>query len=357
MGNASYDQHVEYARKFSPGKIVAITPFTDNKESDAQDVLSHNGRFAIVQITDANTRNAYLKNPDLIPKSVSPGFINGESPNKTNIKDFRWAHLAAVPQGAYGQKARLYASCVGKDDKCTNKLMSASAIEKAVNSYCPIGASEKLSSLDTSEQNSSIMSDNSGTTTVATSAPTSTATTTTATVPTNQQGALSTAPASVAPLRLKTQAGVTPQANNNPLTATTNAISFEEFDKVKKQLEEIQTKQAEEARIEGLKALVPKEIFIMPNSKFDQKSFDSDINKLVKAGFDPANADHAAYIQEHYKNKAELLKYTMSTTNPLGGSSYQTPTEATSTPEGAGTVDIVAQKTKGLFHMLHMEVE
>ena len=344
LGKASWEKHVEFANQFAPGHLVRLTA-ESAQQGNAQDVIKNNGRFAIVKIDHAGTRDAYLKDNSLIPRAVSPGFLNLEAPNKTDIKNFKWTHLAAVPQGAYGDKATLYASCVG-GDSCVDKLVGASVLEESKKPYCPIGASELLTSHDISNEDTYQMSDNANT--VQSTPPVQQAQPTTA-APPAQTGALTTAPTTAAPARLK----LAGQPVTNPQQPQ-NAINLEEFDKVRKQVEELKAKEAEVARIEGLKGLVPREIFILPNQKFDEKGYESDVTKLVKAGFDPANPDHQALIQEHYKNKAELVKYTMQNTNPLGGSyNYQTPSHV-ATPEGgsAAAVELTAdQKTAALFKM------
>lgn len=349
LEKATWGQHVEFARRFSPGKIVKLTPHSE-LQGAAQEVVNNQGRFAIVQITDPVTRDAYIKNPHLIPKSVSPGFLNHESPNRTNIQNFQWAHLAAVPQGAFGDKATVYASCIGGND-CVDKLVGASVLKAAEKPYCPIGASEFLSSLVNSDINPSQMSDNANTVAVA-----STPAVTPTQAPVANTGAPIAAPAPAQPiLRLKTAQQGQPPVTGLQQSQQPSAVNFEEFDKVRKQVEEIKIKEAENARLQGLKALVPRELFILPNQRFDEKGFESDVTKLVKAGFDPNNTDHQAMIQEHYNNLSELIKYKMSNGNPLGGSSviassdYKTPSQVAE-PQGAGA-DPVAVKTKALFQM------
>ena len=54
--------------------------------------------------------------------------MNLETPNLEGIKNFRWAHLAAVPRGAYGDKATVYASCLGGNE-CVNHLVGASVAQ------------------------------------------------------------------------------------------------------------------------------------------------------------------------------------------------------------------------------------
>jgi hypothetical protein len=143
---ATWDDHVAFARSYSPGHIVAITPDTKLMGAGIDSIKQNNGRFAVVKITDQRARDAFRNNPGLIPRAVSPGFMNLETPNLNGIKNFRWAHLAAVPRGAYGDKATVYASCLGGNE-CVNHLVGASVRQldsQLKNSYCPIGASENI---------------------------------------------------------------------------------------------------------------------------------------------------------------------------------------------------------------------
>src|SRR5580765_5916853 len=166
---ATWDDHVAFAKSYSPGHIVAITPDTKLIGAGIDSIKQNNGRFAIVKITDQRARDAYQKDPSLIPKAVSPGFMNLETPNLNGIRNFRWVHLAAVPRGAYGDKATVYASCLGGNE-CINHLVGASvaSLDKELRqSYCPVGASETLehTSLGSFSDNQNSMSANATNTT------------------------------------------------------------------------------------------------------------------------------------------------------------------------------------------------
>jgi len=341
---ASWDDHVAFASKYSPGKIVAVT--ANSQLGAAQEVINNGGRFAVVHITDPRARDAYIKNPDLIPKAVSPGIMNLEAPNKTDIKNFKWTHLAAVPQGAYGDKATLYASCLGGNE-CVNSLIAAGVKQKdQETTYCPIGASEFLSSLDTSETNQTQMSDNANavTTPVATAtAPTS------APAAATQTGAPIASPTPPQPiLRLKNS--VTPQQNAQPVQGP--SIDNKEFEKVQQQLQELQQARAEAETRQKLTKIIPIEIFRV-NGKIDEAAYNKEIDKRVKEGW---TEEYFPTLEELYNNKMQIIQLAAPTGNPLGGSgssNYQTPSHVTETV-GAG-VDIVTEKTKGLFSMFHLE--
>ena len=136
---ATWEDHIAFAKSYSPGHIVAITPDTQLTGGAIENIKQNNGRFAVVKITDQRARDAFRNNPALIPRAVSPGFMNLETPNLEGIKNFRWAHLAAVPRGAYGDKATVYASCLGGNE-CVNHLVGAAASvvqldEQLKNSY------------------------------------------------------------------------------------------------------------------------------------------------------------------------------------------------------------------------------
>src|SRR5580765_6661659 len=145
-GAATWDEHIAFAKSYSPGHIVAITRDTQLTGAAVDFIKQNNGRFAIIKITDQRARDAFRKDPSLILRQVSPGYLNFEAPNYANVKNFRWVHLAAVPKGAFGERATVYASCLGGNE-CINNLVGASVAEldsQLRQSYCPIGASEQI---------------------------------------------------------------------------------------------------------------------------------------------------------------------------------------------------------------------
>lgn len=359
--NATWEDHVEFARGYAPGHIVAMTKDSNLVSAAMSDIKAHNGRMAVVKITDKRARDAYLNNRSLIPKQVSPGFMNLETPNLNGIQKVKWAHLAGVPKGAYGDKATVYASCIGGDE-CINHLVAASVKEideKTRQSYCPVGASENLvnTSLGNFSGNQKSMSANATNTTEPVS-PTPASPVVSTTAPPQPKGApinTGTQGTSKGIVKLKNpvQQAVTPQGNaNNQQQGDVN-----ELEAVKKTLQELQAAQQQRERLEQIKKVIPKELFIN-KGKFDEKGYEAEVEKRLQQGWTDEQ------LNEFYASRSEILKLTNAgyalpnqiqdqgqlsqeiPNMPVGGSSYnyQTPSEV----PAAGENDYEALKLKAV---------
>jgi hypothetical protein len=368
---ATWDDHVAFAKSYSPGHIVAITPDTKLIGAGIDSIKQNNGRFAIVKITDQRARDAYHKDPSLIPKAVSPGFMNLETPNLNGIKNFRWVHLAAVPRGAYGDKATVYASCLGGNE-CINHLVGASVREldqRIKNSYCPVGASETLAattaasvhtSLGSFSGNQNSMSANATNTTEPQSSTTPAVPVVSSSVSASPKGApINTASSGTKPgiVKLKNPLqGVTPQGNNpNPNPNQQGDVN--ELEAVKKTLQELQAAQQQRERLEQIKKVIPKELFIN-KGKFDEKGYEAEVEKRLQQGWTDEQ------LNEFYASRSEILKLTNAgyalpqqqqgqeteqlgqvPNMPVGGSSYyKTPSEV----PAAGDSDIESLRLKAV---------
>jgi len=362
---ATYDDHIAFARSYSPGHIVAITPDTKLMGAGIDSIKQNNGRFAIVKITDQRARDAYRKDPSLIPKAVSPGFMNLETPNLNGIKNFRWVHLAAVPRGAYGDKATVYASCLGGNE-CVNHLVGASVAEldaKLRSSYCPIGASEQIANTslgDFSEfKNSMSANANANTAEPAVSvvSPTTTSTTTPSVSNAPKGAPINTGTANKGIVKLKNPLqGVTPQGNN-PNQQQGQDDSVNELEAVKKTLQELQAAQQQRERLEQIKKVIPKELFIN-KGKFDEKGYEAEVEKRLQQGWTDEQ------LNEFYASRSEILKLTNAgyalpqqeqdqqmaqipqPQAPVGGSAYQYQTR-TDVP-ATGETDIESLRLKAV---------
>ena len=304
---ATWDDHIAFAKSYSPGHIVAITPNTQLIGAGIDSIKQNNGRFAIVKITDQRARDAYQKNPSLIPRAVSPGFMNLETPNLEGIKNFRWVHLAAVPRGAYGDKATVYASCLGGNE-CINHLVGASVAQldsQLKDRYCPVGASENIvnNSLGSLSDNQKTMSVN-ATTTESQSSPTTTTTPAVPVVSTPPKGAPITTNTGTSKgiVKLKNPVqpnqAVTPQGNNQQQGQDVN-----ELEAVKKTLQELQAAQQQRERLEQIKKVIPKELFIN-KGKFDEKGYEAEVEKRLQQGWTDEQ------LNEFYASRSEILKLT-----------------------------------------------
>jgi hypothetical protein len=361
---ATWDHHVNFARKYSPGHIVAVT--ANSQLGGAQDVIKNGGRFAIVQITDQRTKDAYVSNPNLIPKAVSPGIMNMEAPNKTNISNFKWAHLAAVPTGAYGSKATLYATCLGGNTPCVNKLIAAGvALRERTISYCPVGASESLynTSLINSDATSSInMSANTPNvdSNVNVNPPTQpTAQVKSAVAPVQSQTATPAKPTGV--LRLKKQ-GQQPVNPNDPNAQQPN-VDLSKIDAVQKRVDELEAIQRMQQRGNELRNLIDMRLFVT-GGKYNQKEHEAAIEEAAKSNWtdEQISKYYGGLLRIKEFEESQNPKNQQKGFNPLGGSgsNYQT---NSAVPEIIGAAATAAdmdlhtfrtQKVKGLVEMFHL---
>jgi hypothetical protein len=325
--NATLESNREFAKKYAPGYIAAITKDSGILSAAVNDIKANNGRFAIVHINDPRAKDAYIKNPDLIPKAVSPGILGNTLNGQTGVKDFEWVHLAAVPKGAFGDKATLYGKCIGPHNQCVNSLLSAAVkdLDRKNTTYCPIGASELISSLGNSSTNSFQMSVNASTegTTPTPPVPNQNIQ---ATPPAQQGAPIAAVPQTEqqkgqAVLKIKTPVGQQP--------AQSQTVDLKEHEKLRKEFEEYKQSQEQNARKEQIKKLIPPQLFIA-KGKFDENAYNAEVEKRASQGWDDAT------ISEHYNMKMEILKaQAVTNNNPLAGG-YQTPSEV---PLGGSSQD------------------
>jgi len=325
--DATIDDHRAFARNYAPGYVKAITRDSSIMSGAVNDIKKNGGRFAIVHINDKRARDAYIKNPELIPKAVSPGILGDTKKGQIGVDNFEWVHLAAVPKGAFGDKATLYGKCIGPHNQCVNSLLSAAVKDLDKNTtYCPIGASELISSLGNSSTNSSQMSVNAST--EGTTSPPPVPNQNIQATPPAQQGApIAAVPQTEqqkgqAVLKIKTPVG----QPNQPASKT---VDLKEHEKLRKEFEEYKQSQEQNARKEQIKKLIPPQLFIA-KGKFDENAYNAEVEKRASQGWDDAT------ISEHYNMKMEILKAQATTnTNPLAGG-YQTPSEV---PLGGSSQD------------------
>jgi hypothetical protein len=319
--NATLEDNIEFARKYAPGYLVETTKESGILSAAVDDIKKNNGRFAIIHINDPRARDAYIKNPSLIPKAVSPGIIGNTKNGQIGVTEFDWAHLAAVPKGAFGDKATLYGKCIGPHTQCVNSLLAASVADLSKNTtYCPIGASELISSLGFSEgTNQTVMSSNTAEPAVIQSTATAPSTQPAAATPTAPGAPINVQPAveQKSVLKLKTPVNQAP----------TQTVDLKEHEKLRKEFEDYKLGQEQNARKEAVKKLIPPQLFIA-KGKFDENAYNAEVEKRVSQGWDDAT------ISEHYSMKMEILK-AAAQPNPLAGG-YQTPSEV---PLGGSAAD------------------
>ncbi len=359
--NATWEDHVAFAKQYAPGHIVAMTKDSNLVSASMNDIKAHNGRLAVVKITDKRARDAYVANPSLIPRQVSPGFMNLETPNLEGINKVKWAHLAAVPKGAYGEKATLYASCIGGNE-CVNHLVAASVKEldeTLSKTYCPVGASETISSLGNFSTDSQIMSDNANTVATTPSVVAPVSPTPPKEIPKGAPITTGTQTRGIVRLKDKNAAVVTPQGNSNQ--PTNNPEQVDDLGKLKEEVAKMREIQQQNERREQIKRLIPKELFIN-KGKFDEKAFEAEVEKRLQQGWSDEQ------LNEFYASRSEILKLTNAgyalpqqqqeqalqmPSAPTGGSTYQTPSDVPAEPTGGSANDYV---TKSITELLRYTI-
>jgi hypothetical protein len=285
----------------------------------------------------------------LIPKQVSPGYLNFEAPNYANVKNFKWVHLAAVPKGAFEKRSTVYASCLGGNE-CINHLAGASvaSLDKELRqSYCPVGASENLlTSHDILKPSDTSMSAN-ATTEPVTNKPTPVVSTTPTPPQATPKGApITTGTPTKGIVRLKDKnASVTPQSNSIPNT-NQPAGEPDELTKLREEFQTMQEWKQQQERREQIKRKVPKELFIN-KGKFDEKGYEAEVEKRLQSGATDEQLDEL-YTMMIEKQKLINAGFQLPNQNPTpegmempmqaptGGGAYKTSTEV---PTGGSAAD------------------
>jgi hypothetical protein len=307
--NATLESNRAFAKKYAPGYLVDTTKESSILSAAVNDIKSNDGRFAIVHINDPRAAKAYRDNPDLIPKAVSPGIIGNTKNGQIGVSEFDWAHLAAVPRGAFGDKATLYGKCIGPHTQCVNSLLAASVKDLDKNTtYCPIGASELISSLGFSEANQSQMSVNASTEG-------------SATPPVQNQYIQATPPAQqgapIAAVPQTEQKSVLKLKTPSSQPQAVQTVDLKDHEKLRKEFEDYKLSQEQSLRKEQVKSLIPPQLFI-EKGKFDEAKYIAEVEKRVSQGWDDET------IKEHYQMKMEILK-AAATPNPLAGGMQEVP--------------------------------
>lgn len=296
---ARYGDHLEFAKEKQVGVIVDFSPSSQNaiKSAAGADIVANNGYFATVKVTDPAKKKLYLSNPSAIP-DVSPGVLDYDrTPLPAyNLKNIDFVHLAGVPRGAYGDKAKVYASCIGGLE-CVQHLKGAGLISSQAQFL-----DSKIQTMSTEQVQQSAVSNEA----VANTA--------------NQNiGATVEAPASPQPqqtqntgvLRLKSQ---TPQQQQK-----TGIQSDPDFLKLRQEHEKlVEAIKAKELK-DQYRSIIPKELFIL-NGKFDEAGFEKEIEKAAAKGWSPED------VSEFYNTKLEILSLSANIGKPFGAS-YNSPSD------------------------------
>ena len=321
---AAYEDHLAYGLRNATGIIVDISPVSQNALKSAggegANIAQHHGYYATVKVTDPKKKELYRKNPSAIPK-VSPGIIdyNNTPPDKAkNLNNVDIVHLAGVEAGAYGDKARLYATCSGGYE-CVNHLKGASTTENGFSSLT-----------DSSVSNNNIMSE------------------------VTKQETPQPQP-SIEAKESQNNTNTTPVNNNtgSPIerlkkietpTIIKEKADFKEDPEYKKLLqehEELKKKIELEEYKKQYSEVIPRELFIL-NGKFDSTGYSKEIEKAVEKKIDPE------FAKELYTLKLKNLQMNSRISGKPYGASTSLLSTQSKTYETPSTVpDSKDQELKG----------
>ena len=312
--NATLKDHLEHASNNATGVIVDFSPVSRNalKSASGHNIQQNNGYYVTVKVLKEDKKKLYLQNPDRIPK-VSPGIFDYDFTQlpATNLKNVDIVHLAGVREGAYGDKARMYAKCSGGYE-CLNHLKGASNDEKK----------DYNSSLGNSIENTlqdNIMvettNNNNNNTLEQQQQPQQQPKEQEAKVETvtnnanNNTNANNNIPTGSPIERLKTQ-------NNKQVIEIKqpNWKEDPELQKLIKEHEELKAKAELREQYEKYAEIIPRELFIL-NGKFDSAGYNKEIEKAVEKKLDPD------YAKELYNLKLNNVKLGNKLGKPFGASS------------------------------------
>jgi hypothetical protein len=121
--SATIQEDIDFAEKYAIGHIIDVTPTPKDRLGAGASM----GFEAIIEIEDPMIKTEFLKeDTHLIPPEVSPGVVRLAG-SRDNVEEFWGLHLAAVPQGAYGPRAREIARCSGEHQACVHTLLAAAS--------------------------------------------------------------------------------------------------------------------------------------------------------------------------------------------------------------------------------------
>lgn len=143
--NAPPKLDIEHARKFQWAQVVDVVPTHPTRLAANSSLPNHIGQNmipsgiykgydVILKATDPDVAQAIREGrTDVIPDEVSPGIVWYSGPQHA-IEQAAIVHIASVPKGAYGPKAKQIAKCIG-GESCQKKLLAASSSAVGVPIY------------------------------------------------------------------------------------------------------------------------------------------------------------------------------------------------------------------------------
>lgn len=363
---ATFKDHYDYAHSKQTGYAVDVSPTSNNALKSASGSEIKDGYFVTIKITDPVKKALYLKNPERIPKISAGVFDYDNTPlveGQTVVKNADIVHFAGVERGAYGEKARVYASCQGGYE-CVNHLKGASNTNQDNSSLGNFSTSEEIIMTDNNPLSTSVESVNNSSNELTTSNPTiveqqnnnnnnneAQLVQETKEVATNKETSNTDNATSKQPFRLKTQKYDFSKKVNEEQVKETNTNKKEqqeiktvpdwkqdkEYLELVEQVKVLRQEKELEQKKQSYAEIIPRELFIL-NGKFDVKGYNAELEKAVSKNLDQE------FAKDLYNLKLEKLKLSK-TGKPYGASSANVTVESSyKTPD---TVPVEQNTTKG----------
>jgi hypothetical protein len=309
--NAGLQEHVTEAWRNADGVVVDFTSEQDRmtplKGGNSEPNTNTSSKYVNIKVIHPVKRQQYIDHPATIPKFVSIGVWDNDFGTRGNtISDYEVVHVQAVDNPAW-KDAQAVGTCMGTEHTCNNALKGAgltSLVESSGNNFNNMSANQStVGSTD------------------------STTVTTTGTG-NAQPPVVNNNAASQPVLRLKTagqQQGALSTAMQAPAIQQPNAEQQQqggiendpEIVKIKMQLDELTKKEAENARRNIIKELIPKDLFII-KGKLNEDAFNKEVEKVLQKNWTDDT------VRDVYQARLQILKMSQ---QQYGG--YNT-------PQGAG---------------------
>lgn len=362
---ATLKDHYLYAASKATGIIVDFSPVSRNalKSASGNDIQQNNGWYATIKVINPKRKEQYLKDPSRIPR-CSPGLFDYDfTPAPAhNIKNVDIAHLAGVKYGAYGEKARVYASCLGGYE-CINHLKGASEFSSlgensTQNTDIMSDQQSPLSNVPQNDVSNNELAQQSQSVQEQEQKPAQTITEEKVEIPTTNKEQ-SQKEETKAPFRLAKfdfQKDILKKEEPKQKESEIKVPSWKEdkeYIKLTKEVEELRKeKEYEKAKL-SYAEIIPRELFIL-NGKFDVKGYNAELEKAVNKNIDKE------YAKELYGLKLEKLKLNTNVGKPFGASNLENKKESYVTPnsvpelKGASDSEINSSQFAGLHNIKKM---
>ena len=157
--NSPVSDDIQFAEKYAVGHIVDVVPAAPERLSAYSGGDPHYKSYeAIWEVEDPIAKAELLKeDTKLIPPAVSPGIV-WFTGSRDHVEQFTGVHLALVPEGAYGLRAKQIAKCEGGPVQCRTELLAASYPSYEMRTGgCPLSAFSSLVN-DSASSNTESMS-------------------------------------------------------------------------------------------------------------------------------------------------------------------------------------------------------